>query len=141
RKPSATTLMPLLDPLMKTILSYDFLGKIIKTYSHPEGVKVTARIIPLVADLPAVREAGRFLSYSAKMFCSFCLLTNDEKARLDYWLWPMRISATVLKQAKSWLKQPTKEKRVNLERRTGVRFCSLHLLKYRDPVNDTFSSG
>jgi hypothetical protein len=122
---------------MKTILSYDFPGKIINTYSHPEGVRVTARIVPLVADLPAAREAGGFLSYSAKMFCSFCLLTSDERGRLDYWLWPMRIGATVLKQAKSWLRQPTKEKRVKMERKTGVRFCSLHILWYRDPVKDT----
>ncbi|KAF8200533.1 hypothetical protein K438DRAFT_1758746 [Mycena galopus ATCC 62051] len=70
--------------------------------------------------------------------CSVLLVwLNLEASVGHYWLWPMRISATVLKQAKSWLKQPTKEKRVNLERRTGVRFCSLHLLKYRDPVNDT----
>ncbi|KAJ6469929.1 hypothetical protein C8R45DRAFT_1078572 [Mycena sanguinolenta] len=101
------------------------------------GVKVTARIVPLVADLPAAREAGGFLSYAATMFCSFCLLTKDEKARLDYWAWPKRIAATVRKQAKAWFKQPTKEKRVNMERETGVWGCSLHLLPYRDPVNDT----
>ncbi|KAJ7463018.1 hypothetical protein FB451DRAFT_1495187 [Mycena latifolia] len=122
---------------MKTILSYDLPGKIINTYYHPEGVKVSARIVPLVADLPAAREAGGFLSYSATMFCSICLLEQNEKGRLDYWLWPKRISATVLKQAKSWLRQPTKEKRVKLEKKTGVRFCSLHLLPYRDPINDT----
>ncbi|KAJ6467268.1 hypothetical protein C8R45DRAFT_938628 [Mycena sanguinolenta] len=78
------------------------------------GVKVTGRIVPLVADLPAAREAGGFLSYAATMFCCFCLLTKDEKARLDYWAWPKRIAATVHKQAKAWFKQPTKEKRVNM---------------------------
>ncbi|KAJ7218694.1 hypothetical protein B0H12DRAFT_963261, partial [Mycena haematopus] len=94
------TLMHLLDPLMKTVLSYDFPGKIINTYYHPEGVKVTAQIVPLVADLPASREAGGFLSYAAKI-------------------------------------QPTKGQRVAMERKTGVRFCSLHILPYRDPVKDT----
>ncbi|KAJ7263363.1 hypothetical protein C8J57DRAFT_1629330, partial [Mycena rebaudengoi] len=127
----------LLDPLMKTILEYDLPGKLLQTYYHPEGVNVTARIIPLVADLPAAREAGGFLSYAATMFCSICLLKKDEKGRLDYWLWPMRVSATVLKQAKSWLRQPTKQKRLEQERKTGVRFCSLHLLPYRDPIKDT----
>jgi hypothetical protein len=100
-------------------------------------VKVTARIVPLVADLPASREAGGFLSYKATMFCSFCLLKNDEKGRLDYWNWPKRVGATVLKQGKAWFRQTTKGKRVVLERKTGVRGCSLHLLYYRDPVNDT----
>jgi hypothetical protein len=71
------------------------------------------------------------------MFCSICLLKQDEKGRLDYRLWPKRISATVLKQARSWLRQPTKEKRIKLERENGVRFCSLHLLHYCDPINDT----
>jgi hypothetical protein len=42
------------------VLSYDFSGKTINTYSHPEGMKAIAQIIPLVADLPAAREAGRF---------------------------------------------------------------------------------
>jgi hypothetical protein len=41
-KPTAWTLMPLLDPLMKTILEYDLPGKRLKMYYHPEGVKVTA---------------------------------------------------------------------------------------------------
>jgi hypothetical protein len=136
-KPTAATLMPLLDPLMKTILEYDLPGKITSTYYHPEGVKVSAQIVSLVADLPAAREAGGFLSYAATMFCSICLLRRDEKGRLDYWLWPKRVSATVLKQAKSWLRKPTKTKRIEQERKTGVRWCSLHLLLYRDPVNDT----
>jgi hypothetical protein len=73
---------------MKTILEYNLPGKLLKKYYHPEGVNVTARIIPLVADLPAAREAGGFLSYAATMFCSICLLKQDEKGRLDYWLWP-----------------------------------------------------
>jgi hypothetical protein len=135
--PKPWQLNHLLDPLMKTILGYDLPGKTMKTYYHPEGVKVTARIVPLVADLPAARETGGFLSHSATMFCSMCLLTQDEKARLDYWNWPMRTGATVLQQAKKWLRLPTQEKRILQARKTGVRFCSLHILTYRDPVNDT----
>ena len=68
-----------------------------ETYSHPEGVDVTARIVPLVADLPAAKETGGFLSHAARMFCSFCLLTQDEKHRLDYWNWPKRVGEEVLK--------------------------------------------
>jgi hypothetical protein len=33
----------LLDPLTKTILSYDFPGKIVVTHSHPGGVTGTRR--------------------------------------------------------------------------------------------------
>jgi hypothetical protein len=43
----------------------------------------------------------------------------------------------VLKQARNWLKQPTKKQRIALERENGVRFCSLHIITYRDPVHDT----
>jgi hypothetical protein len=46
-KPTATTMLHLLDPLMKTVLQYNFPGKAVTTYSHPEGMNVTARIIPL----------------------------------------------------------------------------------------------
>jgi hypothetical protein len=83
---------------MKTVLEYNLPGKIVATYSHPEGVNVSARIIPLVADLGASREAGSFLSHSANMFCSFCLLTKDERGRSDYWTWPGRVASRVLKQ-------------------------------------------
>jgi hypothetical protein len=122
---------------MKTILSYDLPGKIVATHSHPEGVNVSARIVPLVADLQAAREAGGFLGHSATMFCSFCLLTRDERHRSDYWTWPLRTATVVLKQARNWLKQPTKKQRIALERENGVRFCSLHIITYRDPVHDT----
>jgi hypothetical protein len=135
-KPTARALLNLLDPLMKTILSYDFPGKILQTYSHPEGVNVTARIVPLVADLPAARETGGFLGHAANMFCSFCLLTRDERHRSDYWEWPGRVGTVVLKQAKKWFKQPTKKQRIIEQRKTGVRGCSLHFLPYRDPVKD-----
>ncbi|KAJ7149895.1 hypothetical protein C8R43DRAFT_887658, partial [Mycena crocata] len=136
-KPTATALNNLMDPLMKTILAYDLPGKIVKTYTHPEGVNVSARIVPLVADLPAARETGGFLSYTATMFCSYCLLTKDQKHRLDYWAWPRRTGSAVLKQARKWFRQPTKGKRIIEERKTGVRGCSLHIFSYRDPVNDT----
>ncbi|KAJ6481295.1 hypothetical protein C8R47DRAFT_1218460 [Mycena vitilis] len=39
--------------------------------------------------------------------------------------------------AKAWFRKPTKGERDIMERETGVRGCSLHLLPYRDPVNDT----
>ncbi|KAK7007540.1 hypothetical protein R3P38DRAFT_2414788, partial [Favolaschia claudopus] len=48
-----------------------------------------------------------------------------------------RTGATVLKQARKWLKLPTKKEQILEQRKTGVRWCSLHLLPYRDPVNDT----
>ncbi|KAJ7159115.1 hypothetical protein C8R43DRAFT_948457 [Mycena crocata] len=102
-------------------------GKVVKTHSHPEGANVTARIVPLVAAIPAAREAGGFLSYAATMFCSFCLLTKDEQHRLDYWNWPKRIGSVVLKQARKWFQQPTKEKQILEERKTGVRILEHQL--------------
>jgi hypothetical protein len=111
-KPTATTLLHLLDPLMKTVLQYNFPGKAVTTYSHPEGMNVTARIIPLVADHPASRETGGFLQHSANMFCSLCLLTKDEKDQSDYWAFPGCVASVVLKQARQWLNQPTKDKQI-----------------------------
>jgi hypothetical protein len=81
-KPDAVLLNHLLDPIVKTILSYEPPGKKVVTHYHPEGVNVQTRIIPLIADLPAAREAGGFLSHAATQYCWFCLLTKDENHRL-----------------------------------------------------------
>ncbi|KAJ6481127.1 hypothetical protein C8R45DRAFT_933026 [Mycena sanguinolenta] len=90
-----------------------------------------------IADHAASREAGGFLQHNTTMFCSYCLLTRDDRHRSDSWAWPSRVAAVVYQQARKWLKQPTKGKRIEQERKTGVRWCSPHLLSYRDPVKDT----
>lgn len=136
-KPDAVLLTHLLDPIIKTILSYDPPGKKVATYYHPEGVHVQTRIIPLIADLPAAREAGGFLSHSATQYCWFCLLTQDENHRLDHLLWDYRTGQQVRKEAEDWKKLEQLKDRNAKATETGVRWSSLHLLPYWDPVRYT----
>ncbi|KAJ7094902.1 hypothetical protein C8R43DRAFT_1068291 [Mycena crocata] len=133
-KPDAVLLKHLLDPIMKTILSYEPPGRKVATHYHPEGVLVQARIIPLIADLPAAREAGGFLSHAAIQYCWFCLLTKDENHRLDHLLWNYRTGQQVRKEAEEWKKLETIKARNAKATETGVRPSSLHLLHYWDPV-------
>nr|GAT46394.1 predicted protein [Mycena chlorophos] len=136
-KPNALDLMNLLDPLMRSILQFEPPGRKLKTFYNPTGAMVGARIIPLIADLQAAREAAGFLGHSATMFCSWCLLEHEDRADLNHGSWIIRTAEKVYKQAKSWFNLGTKGARESKEKKTGVRWCSLHLLKYRDPVWDT----
>jgi hypothetical protein len=103
-KPDAVLLTHLMDPIIKTILRYEPPGKKILTHYHPEGTLVQARIIPLIADLPAAREAGGFLSHAAIQYCWFCRLTSDENHRLDHLAWHYRTGEQVRRDAKAWKK-------------------------------------
>ncbi|KAJ7137633.1 hypothetical protein C8R46DRAFT_1234485 [Mycena filopes] len=126
-----------MDPIIKTILKYQPPGRKIVTHYHTEGVRVQTRIIPLIADLPAAREAGGFLSHSAIQYCWFCLLTKDENARLDHERWHYRTGEQVRKDAKEWKKLETLKARNQKAKETGVRFASLHLQPFWDPVKHT----
>ncbi|KAJ6450437.1 hypothetical protein C8R47DRAFT_1084452 [Mycena vitilis] len=133
-KPDSVLLTHLLDRIMKTILSYDPPGKKVVTHYHPEGTLVQTRIIPLIADLPAAREAGGFLSHAAIQYCWFCLLTKDENHRLDHLQWNYRTGQQVRKEAEDWKKMETLKDRNARAKETGVRSSSLHILYYWNPV-------
>ncbi|KAJ7715631.1 hypothetical protein B0H16DRAFT_1805033, partial [Mycena metata] len=125
----------LLDPIVDAILESENPDtEPIKTYTHPEGVKVPARIIPLIADLAGSNEAGGFYSHTATCFCSWCKLKLNERGRLDIEAWEKRNGAEVLEQAKKWLDAVTKTEKARLGSLHGVRGTSLHKCEYRDAV-------
>lgn len=136
-KPDAVLLTHLMDPIIKKILKYEPPGKKILTHYHPEGTLVQARIIPLIADLPAAREAGGFLSHAAIQYCWFCLLTSDENHRLDHLAWHYRTGEQVRRDAKAWKKLESITDRNKKSKATGVRWSSPHLMHYWDPVKHT----
>lgn len=136
-KPDAVRLIHLLDPVIETILQYEAPGKCIITYRHANGVFVQTRVIPLIADLPAAREAGGFLSHSAECLCSFCNCRADQIECLDLSAFTNRTGVEVLQQAQAWHNMTTKVDRQRQATATGVRWTSLHRLPYRDPVRHT----
>ncbi|KAL1657506.1 hypothetical protein GGF50DRAFT_12706, partial [Schizophyllum commune] len=102
----------------------------------PQGTPIIARIIPLIADSPASKKVGGFLSHTALLFCSFCLCLSGDVERLALTA-PSRDGPTVRAQAQVWLNKSTKTGRDTCSKETGVRWTSLHLLPYWDPVKHT----
>lgn len=134
KKPDAVQLMHLLDPVIDTILKYQPPGRHIVTHRHPNGTLVQTRVIPIIADLPAAREVGGFLSHSANCFCSFCTCQLSQVGSLDFTSWRDRTGAEVKQQAEAWHNLITIEDKKRQATATGVRWTSLHRLPYRDPV-------
>jgi hypothetical protein len=136
-KPDAVRLIHLLDPVIETILQYQPPGKHIVTHRHPEGVAIQTKIIPLIADLPAARETGGFLSHKANCFCWFCNCKAANVESLTFDSWENRSGTVVKEQAQTWLSLTTISARKNQAKETGVRWSSLHRLPYWDPVRHT----
>ncbi|KAJ3737936.1 hypothetical protein EV360DRAFT_380, partial [Lentinula raphanica] len=132
--PDAITISHILDPLITKILEYQAPGKKVVTYRHPEGTNIQARIILYIADLPAIRKLGGFLSYSAFKFCSYCNCTYDQIEGLDYRVWVIRDSIEVRQQAEQYRTILSKAGREELATQTGVRWTSLYRLPYYNPV-------
>ena len=60
--PTVWTISNILDSVQSMIMEFDLPGKILPTYRHPlNGITVAARIIPLLADLQAIRKVAGYL--------------------------------------------------------------------------------
>lgn len=110
-------------------------GELIPTFFNPEGAYVQVKIAPLIADSPARAEVGGFLSHAANLLCSFCLCTKDDLENLDLESWEPRSGIQVRSEGEAWRSMETKAARLAQEQKTGVRWSSLYLLPYWDPVN------
>ncbi|KAJ7451523.1 hypothetical protein B0H11DRAFT_1927839 [Mycena galericulata] len=106
----------------------------ISTFRNPDGVFVQCRVLPLIADLDAIRPIAGFLSHSANFFCSFCLIEAENIDDFNYESWTYRDGTTVRAQAQNWLKEKTIKAKTALEAKNGVRWASFHDLPYWDPV-------
>ena len=112
-------------------------GIILPTSHHAQGVLVECFIIPVIADLQAIRKFCGFLSHSANMFCWFCLCTKSEIEQLDFTSWELRDGATVRVQAEEWRNMTATGTREAFSRKTGVRWTPMHSLPYWNPVSHT----
>ncbi|PPR01986.1 hypothetical protein CVT24_011113 [Panaeolus cyanescens] len=102
------------------------------------GFKATTRILAALGDLLAMRKALGFAGVGSNAhFCSFCHLHKDDIEELDVHLFIPRIGSEVIASATRWRNATTKKARNEIFARHGVRWSSLHLLHYRDPVKHT----
>lgn len=133
KEPSIVTMTHALQPIVDELKPF-WTGKTISTHRSPQGRLIRVALIPLVADLLAMRKMAGFGAHSCKYFCSYCLCTLDEIHRLDVENFEPRRKDTVQKQAKAWRAAPTKKGRKEEFRTCGVRWSPLHDLPYWDPV-------
>jgi hypothetical protein len=112
-------------------------GKKLPTYKQPQGAFVECYLIPIIADLQAIRKWCGFMSHSATMFCWFCLCTKTEIERLDFEAWTLRDGTTVRTQAEEWQNLDTTSAKEAFSKKTGVRWTPMQLLWYWNPVSHT----
>ncbi|KAF8164936.1 hypothetical protein B0H34DRAFT_647608, partial [Crassisporium funariophilum] len=132
--PTVWTILHVLQSVQEMIMKFDLPGKTLATHRHPDGAPVAARIIPLLADLQAVRKVAGYLSHAAGPFCSFCKCHKDDIEDLEYHTWEMRSGTEVRAQAEEWQNLVTIKDKESLARKTGVRWTPLHDMPYWDPV-------
>jgi len=108
-------------------------GSMIATHCHPQDMPVETRIIPVIADLQAIRKFAGFKSHSATI-CWYCLCTISEKERLDWTMWLYRDGNTVWNQADKWHKEKWISEKEALANQTAIRWTPMYDLQYWDPV-------
>lgn len=132
--PDAWAIAHVLDSFVKMMNEFDSPGKLVPTHQHPGGTLVASRVLPLLADLGAIRKVAGYLSHNAIQFCSFCLIKQDEIESLDYESWTLRDAATVKMQANVWRAKTTITAKAEWSKETGVKWTPMHNLAHWDPV-------
>lgn len=133
REPSMITINNILEPLVNELQQLNE-GIIIKTANFHEGRRIRVRVIPIIADLVALRKVTGFAAHSATLFCSYCKLTRNEINSSKPQEWATRVHSEVLKASEEWVNARTLKRRKLLVKKNGVRFSLLHRLQYRDSV-------
>jgi hypothetical protein len=104
-----------------------------RTSAHRLGCLVRCIVIALVADLPALRKIGGFVSYSSKKFpCSYCLITKQELRRTDTEQFPRRTREQHLQAAEKYRRASSQAERDAIAKADGVRWSELLNLPYMD---------
>ncbi|RDX39658.1 hypothetical protein OH76DRAFT_1328342, partial [Lentinus brumalis] len=138
KEPNVHQLNHILRPLVDELLEMWDPGIFLSTPLYPTGRRVRAALIPIIADLPALRKTTGFASHSADLFCNFCLLHKADENIVDCSKWPPRPSwKDHIKLAEEWLALPTLNARKDFTKATGVRWTELLRLPYWDPTRYT----
>ena len=105
-----------------------------RTARHTRGCRVRAILVPVVADMPAARQASGFASPTATFFCTLCHLKIQDIENLDKQSWPKRDVGEHGRLAREWKDAQTTEEQEALFKRHGLRWTPLLSLKYWDPI-------
>ncbi|KAJ6497971.1 hypothetical protein C8R47DRAFT_972276, partial [Mycena vitilis] len=132
--PDTWTISHIFDSFVKAMNKYKAPGKLTVTHHHPEGVLVQSRVVPLLADLGAIRKVAGFLAHNAIQFCSFCVLPITDIDNLDYGSWTYRDGQTVKRQGREWKALIYIKDKDTKSKETGVRWTPVHDFWGWDPV-------
>jgi hypothetical protein len=89
RKPLLSDINHSLNILVNILLEFFNPGVLdSRTARHKLGCRVQAILVPVVADMLAVRQAGGFASLTATYFCTGCSLKVQDIENLDMHSWP-----------------------------------------------------
>lgn len=132
--PSLHQINHLLDPLVDELLEFWNDGvRYSKTPNHT-GKLVNCALIPLISDLPALRQMIGFTSHSANKFCCFCFQTLDDIDNINIDSWEKRTYTFHYECAMQWKNAKSEKERQILYETNGIRFSSLLRLTYWDPI-------
>ncbi|KAJ3991699.1 hypothetical protein F5050DRAFT_1580963, partial [Lentinula boryana] len=132
--PTVWTIHHILDHYCNSIMEFDLPGKVIPTSINPDGIRVSARVYPNIADLLASKKFTGFGSPSAKYFCTWCTLPKEDIESLDFDSWDLRNGDTVRAQAQAWKNATTLSEKEKLFKQNGVRWIPQHEIPYFNPV-------
>ncbi|MBW0476126.1 hypothetical protein O181_015841 [Austropuccinia psidii MF-1] len=122
-------LKPLVDELME--LNREI---VIKTPNYPHGRRVIIRLVGLIGDIIATHKVGGFMSHSAKHFCSWCEVEENE--RVELMLGKARKKREVLGASHRWKDARTVKLQQKFAKENGIRWSELNRLPYWDPVSN-----
>jgi len=105
-----------------------------RTARHTHGHRVRAILVPVVADMPAARQAGGFASPTATFFCTLCNLDIRDIENLDKRTWPERDIGEHSQVARQWRDAQTAEEQEAIFKDHGIRWSSLLSLPYWNPI-------
>jgi hypothetical protein len=89
RKPLLSDINHSLNILVNILLEFFDPGALdSQMVRHKLGCRVRAILVPVVADMLAVRQAGGFASLTATYFCTGCSLKVQDIENLDMHSWP-----------------------------------------------------
>ncbi|KAI7961274.1 hypothetical protein MJO28_001763 [Puccinia striiformis f. sp. tritici] len=91
-------------------------------------------MLPLIADLPALRKVAGFASHSATLFCSFCKLPRSKIDIVDPQQFPPRQHEDHIEWARKWLDSPDRTCKTAIVKEQGVRYSPLNELPYWKPL-------
>ncbi|POV96510.1 hypothetical protein PSTT_15600 [Puccinia striiformis] len=134
-QPPADHIFNVLQPLVAEFLDFYNGVHFEQTSCFPTGRTIHAIMLPLIADLPALRKVAGFASHSATLFCSFCKLPRSKINIVDPLQFPPRKHEDHMEWARKWLDSPDHTRKTAIVKEHGVRYSPLNELPYWKPLD------